>query len=77
MSRHNDHMLQYDQEARQMKENAKQNKYRYNRQYEKENTYRYLLILNHNTDRDVIELLQNTDNKRQLIIQALKAYKGI
>ena len=55
---------------------AKENKYKYNRQYEKDNTYRYLLILNHNTDSDIIELLQNTDNKRQLIIKALKEYKN-
>jgi hypothetical protein len=56
---------------------AKENKYKYNRQYEKDNTYRYLLILNRKTDKDIIDMLQNTDNKRQLIIQALKAYKGI
>lgn len=68
-------MLQCNQEAGSMKENTKKNKQRYDMEYQKEHIYKYLLTLNYNTDNDVIEILQNTDNKRQLIIQALKAYK--
>ena len=42
--------------------------------YNKEKTKTYLLRLNRETDRELIELLENTDNKTGLIKGLLKAY---
>ena len=42
--------------------------------YNKENTKTYCLRLNKVKDREIIELLENTDNKQGLIKKLLKAY---
>ena len=55
-----------------LSEKAKQHKNQYNNQYKKETYKEYTLRLNKNTNADVIEKIENVENKRNYIIDLIR-----
>lgn len=55
-----------------LSEKAKKHKNQYNNQYKKKTYKEYMLRLNKNADVDVIEKIENVENKRNYIIDLIR-----